>query len=148
MVRKLHFYDQTRVRTQTEPFGPEPWVQVKVQQIPEPNLAVQVQVQARMARTWTGPDCGQSTVHMYLCTFQCAHLGKMYTHIKKSSSSNVITYNQYGCIYQFGPESTDEPRVHLLWPIQSSARVTLLPCCLHCQCGSLWVPSPSYKNSG
>ena len=47
------FLTSNRVRTWTEPFEPEPFVCVQVRKVREPNLKVQVQVQAHDPRTRT-----------------------------------------------------------------------------------------------
>ncbi len=49
-------------RTWTEPFGPEPEVQVQGLGGQEVNLEVRVRGLSKCARTWTKPDPGQTTV--------------------------------------------------------------------------------------
>ena len=58
--KNMIFYDRTEVRTWTEPAEPEPWGSGQVPDFPGPNLEVRVRVLARMPRTRTGPDRGQS----------------------------------------------------------------------------------------
>ena len=91
----LVFYNWTKVWTGTEPAEPEPWGSGQGLEFARPNLEVQVQVLARMAWTWTGPDHGQSTY------WRPNYISSFTTHIPDDKLAALVAaeeHHQEACV--------------------------------------------------